>query len=149
MNDDLAILLRDQVEKLERMDFYKRKFDQAEIRSSDIRSLDGFKKIPFASSQEILRELRKKPSKCSLYSNDVTRINFSPSGQELYPIYNTNNDLSKMHEVCARSLEAAGVKRGDICAVTFGYHLFIAGLFYQGQLEYFGAKVIPLGPGES
>jgi phenylacetate-CoA ligase len=33
--------------------------------------------------------------------------------------------------------------------VTFGYHLFIAGLFYQNQLEYYGAKVIPLGPGES
>ncbi len=54
-----------------------------------------------------------------------------------------------MHEVCARSLEAAGVKKDDICAVTFGYHLFIAGLFYQSQLEYYGTKVIPLGPGES
>jgi phenylacetate-CoA ligase len=54
-----------------------------------------------------------------------------------------------MHEACARTLKAAGVRKGDICAVTFGYHLFIAGLFYQNQLEYYGAKVIPLGPGES
>ena len=54
-----------------------------------------------------------------------------------------------MHQVCHRSLGAAGVTRNDICAVTFGYHLFIAGLFYQGQLETYGAKVIPLGPGET
>ena len=46
-------------------------------------------------------------------------------------------------------IEAAGITPDDICAVTFGYHLFIAGLYYQGQLEYYGAKVIPLGPGES
>ncbi|OPX34216.1 MAG: hypothetical protein B1H11_11275 [Desulfobacteraceae bacterium 4484_190.1] len=94
-------------------------------------------------------ELTKKPSECSLYSEDVTRINFSPSGQELYPVYNTNGDLRRTYKVCARALEAAGVEKGDICAVTFGYHLFIAGLFYQNQLEYYGAKVIPLGPGES
>lgn len=64
-------------------------------------------------------------------------------------MYHTNQDLETMHRVCARSLEAAGLSPQDSVAVTFGYHLFIAGLFYQGQLEYYGAKVIPLGPGES
>ena len=149
MSEDLMKLLRDQVEKLYRMGFYKGKLEQAGIKPSDIKTLDDFKKIPFTSGSELLGELRRRPSECSLYSNEVTRINFSPSGQELYPIYNTNKDLKRMHEVCARPLEAAGVKKGDICAVTFGYHLFIAGLFYQSQLENYGAKVIPLGPGES
>ena len=149
MKEDVMGLLRTQVAKLGKMDFYKKKFDQIGLKPDGISTPDDFKKIPFTSSREILGELQKKPSECSLYSSEVTRINFSPSGQELYPIYNTTNDLNKMHEVCARSLEAAGVRKGDICAVTFGYHLFIAGLFYQNQLEYYGAKVIPLGPGES
>jgi len=141
--------LREQIEKVYRLDFYKGKLDKAGIKPSDIKTMEDFKKIPFIKSSEILQELRKRPSECSLYSGNVTRINFSPSGQELYPVYQTHNDLEKMHEVCARTLEGAGVKKGDICAVTFGYHLFIAGLFYQSQLEYYGAKVIPLGPGES
>jgi phenylacetate-CoA ligase len=141
--------LRMQIEKLYRMDFYRKKLDQARINPSHIRTIDDFRKIPFTRSSEFLEELKKRPSECSLYSQDVTRINFSPSGQELYPVYQTNNDLKKMHEVCARSLETAGVRKRDICAITFGYHLFIAGLFYQNQLEYYGAKVIPLGPGES
>jgi phenylacetate-CoA ligase len=149
MDEKVAIILADQLQKLYSTDFYKRKLDQAGVKPSDIKTLDDFKKIPFTTSSEYLTELKRRPSECSLYSDDVTRINYSPSGQELYPIYHTNKDLNKMHEVCSRSLEAAGVKKGDICAVTFGYHLFIAGLFYQSQLEYYGAKVIPLGPGES
>jgi phenylacetate-CoA ligase len=141
--------LRGQITKLYRLNFYKRKLDQARITPSQIRTLDDFRKIPFTSSSEIVEELRKKPSECSLYTDGVTRVNFSPSGQELYPVYQTKRDLKRMDEVCARTLKAAGVKKGDICVVTYGYHLFIAGLFYQSQLEYYGAKVIPLGPGES
>jgi len=141
--------LKRQVEKLYKMDFYKKKFDQAGITPPEIKTIDDFRKIPFTHSSELLEELKKRPSECSLYSPEVTRINFSPSGQELYPVFQTNHDLQKMYEVCSNSLEAAGVRKGDICAVTFGYHLFIAGLFYQGQLENYGAKVIPLGPGES
>jgi len=141
--------LKRQIRKLYRLRFYREKLDQAGIKPSRIKTLRDFRKIPFTSSSEMLEELKKRPSECSLYTDDITRVNFSPSGQELYPVYQTKRDLKKMHEVCARTLEAAGVKKEDICAVTYGYHLFIAGLFYQSQLEYYGAKVIPLGPGES
>ena len=141
--------LREQIKKLYRLNFYKNKLDQAGIKPSRIKTIRDFRKIPFTSSSEMLEELKKRPSECSLYNDEVTRVNFSPSGQELYPVYQTKRDLKKMHEVCARTLKAAGVRKGDICVVTYGYHLFIAGLFYQSQLEYYGAKVIPLGPGES
>jgi phenylacetate-CoA ligase len=147
--DERIKILRKQVEKLYRLNFYKNKLDQAGIKPSQIRTLNDFRKIPFTSSVEMLEELKKRPSECSLYTGDITRVNFSPSGQELYPVYQTKRDLNKMHEVCARTLKAAGVRKGDVCVVTYGYHLFIAGLFYQSQLESYGAKVIPLGPGES
>jgi len=149
MNTNLVNRLRKQIETLYQMDFYKNKLDGAGIKPSDIKTLEDFENIPFTTSPELLEELKQEPETCSLYSENVTRVNFSPSGKMLYPIYHTNNDLKFMHDVCARSLEAAGVKKGDICAVTFGYHLFVAGLFYQNQLEHYGAKVIPLGPGES
>ncbi len=149
MKNNVTLLLKTQLQKLYEMDFYKNKLDQAGILPADVNSLDDFKKIPFTSTTELLDELSQKPSMCSLYSKDVTRINFSPSAGDLYPIYHTNNDLMRMHDVSASSLEAAGITKKDICAVTFGYHLFVAGLFYQNQLEHYGAKVIPLGPGES
>ena len=149
MANDVVSLLKGQLERLSQIAFYEMKLKNAGIRPSNIEGLEDFQKIPFTTTTELLKELTKKPSESSFYSEDVTRINFSPSGDTLFPVYHTRNDLQKMHQVCARSLEAAGVRKGDICAVTFGYHLFIAGLFYQGQLEYYGAKVIPVGPGES
>lgn len=149
MNDDLLTTLKTQVEKVSRLGFYKNKLEKAGLTAPAIQGWDDFGKIPFTSGKEILEELKKMPTECSLYSPAVTRVNFSPSGRDLYPVYNTNPDLQKMHEVAARAYEAAGITPDDICAVTFGYHLFIAGLYYQGQLEYYGAKVIPLGPGES
>ncbi len=146
---ELTGLLGTQLERLGRNSFYGKKMKNAGVDLSAIKTLEDFEKIPFTTTSELLAELKKKPSESAFYCGDVTRINFSPSGQDLYPVYHTEHDLENMHQVCARSLEAAGVKKGDICAVTFGYHLFVAGLFYQGQLEYYGAKVIPLGPGES
>jgi phenylacetate-CoA ligase len=148
MNGDLLTTLKTQVEKVSRLGFYKNKLEQAGLTAA-VQGWDDFNKIPFTSGKEILEELKKKPAECSLFSPAVTRVNFSPSGRDLYPVYNTNPDLQKMHEVAARAYEAAGITPDDICAVTFGYHLFIAGLYYQSQLEYYGAKVIPLGPGES
>ena len=141
--------IRAQLEYLYSIELYKNKLDKAKLKPSDIQTIEDFKKIPFTVSSEFLTELKKAPSESSLYRDDVTRINFSPSGQELFPVYNTNSDLNRMHQTCARMLKDAGVTQNDICAIMFGYHLFVAGLFYQNQLEYYGAKVIPLGPGES
>ena len=84
MDEKVAIILADQLQKIYSMDFYKRKLDQAGVKASDIKTLDDFKKIPFTTSPEYFIELKKRPPECSLYVDDVTRINLSPSGQELY-----------------------------------------------------------------
>src|SRR5512136_1319087 len=114
MNERIEVL-KDQIKKLYRLDFYRKKMDQAGLRPSQIRTLDDFRRVPFTSSHEILEELRKKPSECSLYNDKVTRVNFSPSGQDLYPVFQTTRDLKKIHEVCARTLKAAGVTKEDLC----------------------------------
>lgn len=149
MNQTTWHLLKGQMERLCAMNFYRQKFERAGLKPSDVRGPEDWARVPFTHTDEILSELKRPPSECSLYSKDVTRINFSPSGKDLYPVYHTRSDLQRMNEVCSVSLRAAGVTREDVCAVTFGYHLFIAGLFYQSQLEHYGAKVIPLGPGEA
>ena len=142
--------LRTQLDYLYGLDFYRKKMDEAGIVPGDILSLKDFEGFPFTTHGEFVKEMdRKNPPYGSFYPPGVVRINLTPSGDHLLPIFHTSRDLESMHQVCHRSLGAAGVTRNDICAVTFGYHLFIAGLFYQGQLETYGAKVIPLGPGET
>ena len=142
--------LKKQIAYLYTLDFYRKKMDAAGLKPEDIGSVEDFGHIPFTERPEFLREMnRKDPPYGSFYSEKIVRINFTPSEGSLTPIFHTGKDLEFMHKVCHRSLRAAGVTADDICAITFGYHLFIAGLFYQGQLESYGAKVIPLGPGET
>jgi phenylacetate-CoA ligase len=149
MDEQVFSLLKNQIKKLYRTSFYKNKLDQQRVLPEDVRSAEDFFSLPFTTSSEILEELQNPPERCSLYSKDVVRINFSPSGKTLYPVYHTASDLEYMHRVCNRTLADAGVHKDDVCSVTFGYHLFVAGLFYQSQIEAYGAKVIPLGPGET
>ncbi len=147
----MAVLeqLQAQIARLYGNSFYRDKIKQASLAGGEIKTLEDFQRIPFTTSAEFLAEATKPPTLSAFFGPKVTRVNYSPSGKELYPVCQTNNDLQRMHEVCARTLEAAGVTPDDMVAVTFGYHLFVAGLFYQGQFEHYGAKIIPLGPGES
>ena len=142
--------LRRQLGYLYTLDFYRRKMDEAGLGPRDILSLKDFEGVPFTTHGEFVKEMdQNNPPYGSFSPPGVVRINLTPSGGHLLPIFHTANDLEFMHQVCHRSLEAARVTRNDVCAVTFGYHLFIAGLFYQGQLETYGARVMPLGPGET
>ena len=77
------------------------------------------------------------------------RINMTPIGAGLVPIFQTHSDLGHLIEACGTHLAACRIGPGDVCAVTFGYHLFVAGLFYQTQMEAHGIACIPLGPGEA
>jgi phenylacetate-CoA ligase len=70
-------------------------------------------------------------------------------GAALVPIMQSAADLRAMEAACAHHLDACGIGPGDVCMVTFGYHLFVAGLFYQSQMEARGVTCIPHGPGET
>ncbi len=77
------------------------------------------------------------------------RINLSPMGPALVPVLQTAGDLERLIAAAGTHLAACGIGEGDVCAVAFGYHLFVAGLFYQSQMEAHGVACIPLGPGEA
>ena len=144
----LGLLLR-QVKRLNKVGFYRCKFKNAGINPIKISNFEDFKNIPFTTGVEFIEELTRQPGKCSLSPKNVTRINFSTLGKDLYPVYNTNKDLKIMHEICARTLKDTGIRKRDTCAVAFDYRLSFGGLFYQSQLEYYGAKVISLDPNET
>lgn len=77
------------------------------------------------------------------------RIHLTPMGASLVPILHSAADLRAIEAACGRHLDACGIGPGDVCMVTFGYHLFVAGLFYQSQMEARGVACIPHGPGET
>ncbi len=94
-------------------------------------------------------ELCGELAKGSFLAEDVVRVNLSPSPFGLIPILNTKKDIEAMNRANARAFERAGVSKKDVVMITFGYHVFIAGLMFQGGFEETGAKTIPLGPGST
>jgi phenylacetate-CoA ligase len=131
------------LDRLSRHSFYRDRLpasvaDEAEFAAS----------VPLMSRADLLAEMRK-PSYGAFGGEQVVRMNFSPMGGGLVPVMQTRRDLDRLTSACRTHLDACGVEPGDVCAVFFGYHLFVAGLFYQTQMEAHGVACIPLGPGEA
>lgn len=104
--------------------------------------------VPLMSRADLVAEMQK-PGYGAFGGVTPVRMNMSPMGGGLVPVMQTRRDLDRMIGACRTHLDACGVEEGDVCAVFFGYHLFVAGLFYQSQMEAHGVTCIPLGPGEA
>ncbi|MEK9644071.1 MAG: AMP-binding protein [Alphaproteobacteria bacterium] len=104
--------------------------------------------VPLMSRADLVSEM-SKPGYGAFGGSNPVRINLSPMGASLVPAMQTATDLANMIAAARTHLDACGIGPGDVCAVTFGYHLFVAGLFYQSQMEAHGVGCIPLGPGEA
>ena len=104
--------------------------------------------VPLMSRAELVAEMGK-PGYGGFGGARPVRMNLSPMGGGLVPAMQTAADIANMVAACRTHLGACGIGPGDVCAVTFGYHLFVAGLFYQTQMEAHGVACIPLGPGEA
>ncbi len=104
--------------------------------------------VPLMRRADLVAEM-SKPGYGAFGGANPVRINMSPMGAALVPAMQTANDLANLVSSVRSHLDACGIGPGDVCAVTFGYHLFVAGLFYQTQMEAHGVGCIPLGPGEA
>jgi phenylacetate-CoA ligase len=104
--------------------------------------------VPLMGRADLVAEMQK-PGYGAFGGTNPVRMNLSPMGGGLVPVMQTRRDLDRMIGAARIHLDACGVEPGDVCAVFFGYHLFVAGLFYQSQMEAHGVACIPLGPGEA
>jgi len=129
--------------------FYRRKFDEVGLKPEDIKTLDDFRKLPFMTRDEIIQQFLDNPPFGGFMREDVVRIHFSPSPKGLMPVLLTARDVEIMNNANAEAFKRAGIRKDDVALVTFGYHIFIAGLMFHGALEKIGVKVVPVGPGST
>lgn len=138
-----ADALNGRLERLARHPFYRGRLPARVADAADFAA-----SVPLTGRAELVAEMRK-PAFGAFGGARPVRVNLSPMGGALVPILQTAADLDAMTAAARGHLDACGIGPGDVCAVTFGYHLFVAGLFYQGQMEAHGVACIPLGPGEA
>jgi phenylacetate-CoA ligase len=149
--DELAAL---QLERLrwslghayENVDLYRRRFDDAGVRPDDCRTLDDLGRFPFTTKDD-LRETYPF-GMFAVPVDRVVRIHAS-SGTTGRPtvVGYTRGDIDMWADVVARSIRAAGGRRGDKVHVAYGYGLFTGGLGAHYGAERLGCTVIPISGG--
>ncbi|RPJ81374.1 MAG: phenylacetate--CoA ligase, partial [Deltaproteobacteria bacterium] len=102
--------------------FYQKKFEEAGITPSEIRSLEDIQKIPFTTKQD-LRD-NYPFGMFAVPMDNVVRIHAS-SGTTGKPtvVGYTARDIGTWSELMARALSAGGATRGDIIHNAYGYGL--------------------------
>jgi phenylacetate-CoA ligase len=128
--------------------FYKKKFDEAGIRPSEIKSLKDLRRLPLTTKIDL-----RDNYPFGLFAvpmEQVVRIHAS-SGTTGKPtvVGYTRRDIDTWAGLMARSLAAAGAHKNDIIHNAYGYGLFTGGLGVHYGAEKLGASVIPISGGNS
>ncbi len=125
---------------------YRRAFDEAGVRPHDIGSLADLARLPF-TTKATLRD-NYPFGMFAVPREDVVRLHAS-SGTTGKPtvVGYTRDDLDMWSEVVARSIRAAGGRRGMILHNAYGYGLFTGGLGAHAGAERLGCTVVPVSGG--
>ena len=140
--------VRAQLERVTDHTFYAEKFADAGVEPGTLDSWDDFREVPFTTTEELVADFEAAPPTGTLYDG-AAMVTFSPMGEDLAPVFDTQADIESQAAVNADVLAAAGIEAGDRVVNTFGYHLFGTGYVIHRGLEELGAEVFPLGPGDS
>ncbi len=128
--------------------FYRRKFDELDIDTDQIRSLDDLMSLPFTTKQDLRDNYPYGLFAVPL--REVVRIHAS-SGTTGIPtvVGYTRNDVKTWSNLVARVLTAGGVTKEDVVQIAFGYGLFTGGFGLHYGAEKIGASVIPISSGNT
>ncbi len=160
-NDDFETLPREAIESLQlkrlqqtvervyaTVPFYRKRFDEAGIRPSDVKCLADLGRLPLTLKQDM-----RENYPYGLFATpleQIVRIHAS-SGTTGKPtvVGYTKRDIETWTELMARSFYAAGANKGDVIHNAYGYGLFTGGLGAHYGAERIGASVIPMSGGNT
>ncbi|MEZ5658827.1 MAG: phenylacetate--CoA ligase PaaK [Burkholderiaceae bacterium] len=132
----------------ENSSFYRRKFDDAGVHPSQLKSLADLARFPFT----VKTDLRDNYpfGMFAVPREQVVRIHAS-SGTTGKPtvVGYTQGDIDTWADLVARSIRAGGARPGDIVHVSYGYGLFTGGLGAHYGAERLGLTVVPFGGGQT
>lgn len=127
---------------------YKKKFDEAGIKPSDIKSVKDLNKLPFTYKSDFQENYPYGMFAAPL--SDVVRIHATSgtTGRQTVVGY-TKSDMEIWSECVARAITAAGGTKEDVIHISYGYGLFTGGLGLHCGAEKVGATVVPVSTGNT
>lgn len=127
---------------------YRAAFDAAGVHPTDCRSLADLARFPFTAKQDL--RAHYPFGMFAVPREQVVRIHAS-SGTTGKPtvVGYTQADIDTWADLVARSIRAAGGRRGDMVHVAYGYGLFTGGLGAHYGAERMGCTVVPMSGGQT
>ncbi|WP_297338669.1 phenylacetate--CoA ligase PaaK [Pseudophaeobacter sp.] len=127
---------------------YKERFDAAGVHPDDLQQLSDLSKFPFTHKNDL-----RDNYPFGLFAvprEQIIRLHAS-SGTTGKPtvVGYTANDISNWADLVARSLRAAGLRKGNMVHNAYGYGLFTGGLGAHYGIERLGATVVPMSGGQT
>ena len=127
---------------------YRRAFDEKGVHPSDCKTLADLAKFPFTGKGDL--RANYPFGLFAVPREQVVRVHAS-SGTTGKPtvVGYTQSDIDHWADLVARSLRAAGVRKGDMVHVAYGYGLFTGGLGAVVRAERLGCTVVPMSGGQT
>jgi phenylacetate-CoA ligase len=134
----------------ERSPMYRRKYDEAGIKPSDIRTLGDIQHVPFTVKEELRESQTQHPpwgDFICIPPDEGVRV-FQTTGTTGVPVkalLNKTDWFTHYYDQFMYFMYGYGIKTSDILFVPFGYGLYIAWWGFQAALEQEGVMIVPGG----
>ncbi len=141
--------LRDSLQRAyDNVPHYTMAFDAAGVHPKDVGSLADLAAFPLLTKEHLRQNYPF--GMFAVPRTDVVRIHASSgtTGKATVVGY-TAKDVDTWATVMARSMYAAGARRGDVAHVAYGYGLFTGGLGAHYGAEKLGCTVVPVSGGQT
>jgi phenylacetate-CoA ligase len=140
--------LKETVLMAQNIGFYKKMFDDAGLRPSDIRTLGDITKLPFTRKTDLRDGYPFGFLAVPLQKVNRIHTTSGTTGKPTVVAY-TKNDLANWSELLARNLTMVGIREGDLFQNASNYSLFTGGLGFHYGAEKIGCAVVPSGVGNT
>lgn len=128
--------------------FYHDRMKEQKVHPDDIRDLADVKKLPFMFKRDLRDNYPNKLFTATQEELVRYHVSSGTTGKPTVVGY-TQNDLNNWTTSLARGLSSAGLGRGDVIQVSYGYGLFTGGLGMHYGAERIGATVLPTSVGNT
>ncbi len=128
--------------------FHKKAFDDKDVHPDDLKSLADLSRFPFMTKIDL-----RDNYPFGLFAvprEKVSRLHASSgtTGKSIVVGY-TAQDIDNWADLAARSIRAAGGRKGDMLHNAYGYGMFTGGLGAHYGAERLGCTVVPMSGGQT
>ncbi|MBO4746475.1 MAG: phenylacetate--CoA ligase, partial [Clostridiales bacterium] len=132
----------------ENVPYYRKRMEEKGVQPGDIKSVADLPKLPFTDKFDFRDNYPF--GTLAVPREQVERFHASSGTTGRMKVVGyTHNDIELWNEMLCRSFAMAGMKKGDLAHISYGYGLFTGGLGPHYACKPFGATAIPVSTGQT